>query len=65
MVCIPCRKRMKLENMIQNNDEWETEEEETQKGSRKITRDFYRPAYFGTSMQQRQIGRHKYASGAY
>ena len=26
---------MKLENMIQNNDEWEAEEEETQKGSRK------------------------------
>ena len=56
---------MKLENMIQNNDEWETEEEENQKGSGKISRDFYRPAYSGTSMQQRQIGRHKYASGAY
>lgn len=50
---------MNIEKMIQNNDEWETEEEETTKG-RKISKDFYRPAYFGTSMQQRQIGKHKY-----
>ena len=55
----------RIEKMIQSSENWETEEEDTIKGSRKISRDFYRPAYFGTSMQQRQIGRHKYASGAY
>ena len=50
---------MNIEKMIQNNDEWETEEEETTKG-RNISKDFCRPAYFGTSIQQRQIGKHKY-----
>lgn len=46
--------------MIQSSENWETEEEDTIEGSIKLTRDFRRPAYYGTSIEQSQIGRHKY-----